>query len=233
MGQRVKIAFRRYFFAGILVLIPGVITVIIIYWLVDWIAELLKFGIIPSIINHLVHFPKEPSWLYKLWQIGLGTVDFLLGLILVLGIILITGSLARTYFLKRIINWGEQILVKIPLAGIIYKASRQLLNSLLDNKDQKFNRVVLVEYPVKNCWSIGLVSRESAEMFNQATGEKMVNIFIPTTPNPTNGFLIMMPEKSVRELNLTVDQAFQVIISGGISMPDKIKEVKPGGGDEV
>jgi len=233
MWQRVKISFRRYFLAGILVLIPGVITLIIIYWLIGWIADLLKFGIIPGIINHLVNFPKEPSWLYKLWQIGLGTVDFLLGLILVLGIILITGSLARTYFLKRIINWGEQILGKIPLAGIIYKASRQLLNSLLDNKDQKFNRVVLVEYPVKNCWSIGLVSRESAEMFNQATGEKMVNIFIPTTPNPTNGFLIIMPEKSVRELNLTVEQAFQVIISGGISMPDKPKEVRVGGGDEV
>jgi len=219
MWTRIKNLFKKYFLTGFLLLIPGIVTIMVIYWLVGWIAEILRFGIIPGLIHTYVPFPKEPAILYRLYEFGLGTVDFILGLIITLGLILATGALAKTLFLKRILSASEKFFAQIPGAGFVYSATRELLNSIFSEKNKKFTRVVLVEWPHKDSWIIGLVSGESGEVFDRATGEKMVNVFIPTTPNPTNGYLLVVPERCVKELDLNVQDAFKIIISGGMTGP--------------
>jgi len=230
MWSKIKSVFKRHFLAGILVLIPLVVTIWVIIWLVRWISDILRFGIIPGLIHRLVSIPEQPSWLNRILEFSLNATDFLLGLILVLIIILVVGALARTYLVRKTLQLGETILERIPLAGAIYKATRQLLSSILSGQERRFSRVVLVEYPKKDSWVLGFVSRESGEFFNQATGKKMLNIFVPTTPNPTSGFLLMVPEEQVRNLDLSVEEAFQTIISGGMAVPEEEKDL--GGGKE-
>lgn len=219
MWRRIRGIFERYFLTGFLILIPGVVTGVVIYWIVSWVAEILRFGIIPGLINAYIPFPEKPRLIYQFYQFFLGTVDFLLGLIITVGLILGTGALAKTLFLKRVLNFSERLISRIPGASFVYNSTRELLNSIFSEQDKKFSRVVLAEWPHKDSWIIGLVSGESGEIFDRATGEKMVNLFIPTTPNPTNGYLLVVPERTIKELDLTVQDAFKIIISGGMAHP--------------
>ncbi len=214
-------------------MVPGVVTILILLWLIRWVADKLRFGIIPGLIHSLVSLPKEPAWLNRALEFALNATDFLLGLILVLGAILIVGALARTYVMRKTVSFGENLLNRIPLAGTIYKATRQLISSILSDKEKKFSRVVLVEYPKEDSWVIGFVTRESGEFFDQAVGKRMLNIFIPTTPNPTSGFLVMVSEDKVKELELSVEEAFQTIISGGMAVPENEKIKAQGEKNEV
>lgn len=223
MFRRLKDVFQRYFLTGFLILVPAVVTIVVIFWLVKWIAKILRFGIIPGLINAYVPFPKEPAILYKLYEFGLGTVDFILGLIITLGLILLTGALAKTIFLKRLMSASEKFFELIPGAGFVYNSTRELLNSILSDRGKKFSRVALIEWPNKDSWVIGLLSGDSGEVFDRATGEKMVNVFIPTTPNPTNGYLLVVPERCIKELEMNVQDAFKIIISGGMTGPSKTK----------
>ena len=228
MWSKIKSVFKSYFLTGLLALVPVVVTVWVIIWLVRWIADLLRFGIIPGLIHRIVSIPEEPVWLNRILEFSLNATDFLLGLVLVLIIILVVGALARTYLVRKSLELGENILERNPLAGAIYKATRQLMSGILTGKERRFSRVVLVEYPKQDSWVLGFVSRESGEFFNQATGKKMLNIFVPTTPNPTSGFLLMVPEEQVRNLDLSVEEAFQTIISGGIAVPGEEKKLSEG-----
>ena len=228
MWSKIKSVFKSYFLTGLLALVPVVVTVWVIIWLVRWIADLLRFGIIPGLIHRIVSIPEEPVWLNRILEFSLNATDFLLGLVLVLIMILIVGALARTYLVRKSLQLSENILERIPLAGAIYKATRQLMSGILTGKERRFSRVVLVEYPKQDSWVLGFVSRESGEFFNQATGKKMLNIFVPTTPNPTSGFLLMVPEEQVRNLDLSVEEAFQTIISGGIAVPGEEKKLSEG-----
>lgn len=221
MFGRLKGIFQRYFLTGFLILVPGVVTIVVIFWLVKWIAKILRFGIIPGLINAYVPFPREPAILYRLYEFGLGMVDFILGLIITIGLILLTGALARTIFLKRLMSASENFFERIPGAGFVYNSTREILNSIFSDKGKKFSRVALVEWPHKDSWIIGLLSGDSGDIFDKATGEKMVNVFIPTTPNPTNGYLLVVPERSVKELDMSVQDAFKIIISGGMTGPSK------------
>ncbi len=217
MWTRIKNLFKKYFLTGFLILLPGIVTLMVVYWLARWIAGLLSFGIIPTLINSYMPLPEKPEVLHRLIEAGLQTVDFILGLVILLIITLATGAFARTYFLRKAGGFAERLLAQIPGAGFIYNATRELLNSIFSDQDKKFSRVVLTEYPSKGSWVIGLVSGNSGELFDRAVGEKMVNIFIPTTPNPTNGFLLVVPESSIKELDLSVPEAFKMVISGGMT----------------
>jgi len=219
MWSKIKARFRSYFLAGILVLIPGVVTLLVLYWLVVWISKLLRFGIIPVILNRILPVPKQPEWLYSLYQAGLGTVDFILGLVLVLATILVAGAWARSFVIRGLLAWSGRLFDRIPAAGIVYKATRQLLSSALGQDTVSFRRVVLVQYPNENNWVLGLVSGECGPVINNAMGEKSLYVFIPTTPNPSNGFLVITPERAARNVDMTVREAFQIIISGGIAAP--------------
>jgi len=210
--------FKRYLVTGILVSVPGVVSVIVLLGLIRWVARNIKFGILPDQVAP--GFAHLPDLVIRLLNRALQFGDFGLSLLIVLAAILVVGAVAHNYLGRRLIKWGEDLIMRVPLLGMVYKAVRQLVQAF--SRGGQFSRVVLIEYPRAGIWSLGFVSRDSSEFFNRETGKKMWNVFVPTAPNPTSGFLILVPKEQCREVALKIEDAFNLIISGGIVDPGDV-----------
>ena len=121
---------------------------------------------------------------------------------------------------RWLLEFGEGTLQRIPLAGSVYKTLKQLLETFLRDNSQRFRRVVLVEYPREGLYSVGFVTGEVGPSLQAELEERLLSVFIPTAPNPTTGWYTLVPESSVKDLNLSVEDAFKTIISAGIVNPD-------------
>jgi len=218
--------FKQYLLTGLLVLIPGVVSFWVLARLVQWVARTLKFGILPAELP--AGFADLSPFVIRLLNRALHFGDFGLSLLIVLIVILIAGALAPKHLGRRLIRWGEDQIKSVPLLGTIYKAVQQLVQAVFFQKGQ-FNRVVLIEFPRPGIWSLGLVSRNSSEFFNRATGQQMLNVFVPTTPNPTSGYLVMVPKEQCREVAIKIEDAFKLIVSGGIVNPEEEVERRSDG----
>ncbi len=139
-----------------------------------------------------------------------------LGLIATIVLILIVGVLTRLYIGRFLVNLGDKIISKIPLGRGIYNAIKKFMSAIFTDREEKFRSVVAVEYPRRDCWVIGFVTSDAPSEFQAQTEEHLVNVFVPTTPNPTSGFLIMVPREEIRKLSMDIDEAFKLLISGGI-----------------
>ncbi len=202
--QRFQQGLKNDLIAGLLVVIPLATTIWLTVTIASW------------VINFLTRIPKQINPFDNLHPILLNLVNLLLGFTVPLIFILLTGLMARNFAGRWLLNVGEQILQAIPLAGAIYKTLKQLLETILKDSSGKFRRVVLVEYPRTGVWSIGFVTGSlSTEMESHMT-KPMVGVFIPTTPNPTTGWYTIVPETDVINLDMPIEDAFKVIISGGI-----------------
>lgn len=111
---------------------------------------------------------------------------------------------------------------KIPVIGGIYSTVKQVLNTLVSSDGESFRKVLLVEYPRPGMWSIAFQTGEARDVINNALGEEMLNVFIPTTPNPTSGFLLMVPKSGVKELDISVEEAFKLVVSLGTLNTDDV-----------
>jgi len=197
--KRLRTSLKNYFFTGLLVILPIFITVKVILFLIRGMDAILK--IIPA--KYLpdtylqVHIPG-------------------LGLIFVVILVLAVGLLTKNIVGRKIVRLGENIVERIPLVRILYAGVKQLLETIFLQKTDAFKRVGLVEYPRRGTYVIGFITGESKGEIQDKTDKNMMNVFIPTTPNPTSGFYILIPEDEVVMLNMTVEDAFKLIISGGI-----------------
>tara|TARA_A100001015_G_scaffold5446_1_gene6884 strand:+ start:79 stop:693 length:615 start_codon:yes stop_codon:yes gene_type:complete len=190
---------RNYFFAGAVVLIPIGITL----YLTIFITKLLT-KILPRELNPNNYLPYDIP-----------------GLEIIISIFFITliGFLSLSFLGKKIIEIINKVLKRIPILRTIYSAIGQMTETLTqDNKNQK--SVVLLEYPRKGIWVIGFATKENESVLNELTKEKLVNVFVPTTPNPTSGFLLMLPKKDLIYLNISFEQASKFIVSAGTSNID-------------
>lgn len=197
---------RRYFIAGLLVLLPIWITLLIIKFVVDIVDQslsLLPTQYQPDNLLH-VHIPG-------------------LGLIFTILLVLIVGMLVTNIIGRRILIWWEAILVRIPLVRSIYGAVKQITQAIFSSTGESFRKVLLVEYPRKGMWSIAF---QTGANFSVANGDydKLVTVFIPTTPNPTSGFLLMLPRQDIIELNMSIDEALKYVVSLGVVMPDSMRD---------
>jgi len=129
----------------------------------------------------------------------------------------------KSYLGNKAVSLGEKLVGKIPLVRGIYNALKQLVEAVLSDKGESFKRAVLLEYPRKGLYSVAFVTGESRGEVQSKTLPKCINLFVPTTPNPTSGFYIMVPEDDVVYLDMTVEDAFTLIISGGVLSPTEIK----------
>ena len=188
---------KNYFLAGILVTVPLVITVWVIAVFINWTDNFLDF--LPPRFHPRTYIPI-PGW----------------GVIIAAALILGSGMVATNYLGKRMLRFWDQQVTKIPLIRSIYGSVRQLLESLFLQNDQRFQRVVLIEFPRPGIYSLAFITGEPKQEIVDKTGKKLLNLFLPTTPNPTSGFFIMLPEDQVTELDMSVEDAFKLIISGGI-----------------
>lgn len=194
---------RKYFISGLLVWLPVIITVFVIKFIVDLLSKSLL--LLPA--NY------QPDALFGFHIPGSGVILTLL-------VIFFTGLFAANFIGQRLVEMSERVMARIPLVRSIYTGVKQVTETVFKPGGQSFRKVLLVEYPCKGVWSIAFQTGEAPkELDAAATGEKMVTYFIPTTPNPTSGFLMMAPKSQVKELDITVDQALKFVISLGVVQP--------------
>lgn len=208
MLQRIKQDLKNDFIAGLLVVIPLATTIWLSYVIANW------------AIKFLTKVPKQINPFDGLNPIVTNLLNFSVGLTVPFGLILIIGLMARNIVGRWLLDVGEKILQGIPLAGSIYKTLKQILETLFQDSETKFRRVVLVEYPRKGVWSVGFVTGKISDMIQSQFDKPVLSIFIPTTPNPTSGWYAVIPAEEVITLSLSIEDAFKVLISGGIVSPN-------------
>tara|TARA_B100000029_G_scaffold402162_1_gene401567 strand:+ start:875 stop:1492 length:618 start_codon:yes stop_codon:yes gene_type:complete len=192
--------FRNNFITGIVVLIPIGITIYLTIFLASITSKILPKEINP---NHYLPYNIP-------------------GVEIITAIILITliGWLSLSFIGKRLLNLFDRIFNRIPILRTIYSAIGQMTETFTKGDKQKKN-VVLVEYPRKGSWAVGFATKENAGEISSKTKQNLVNVFVPTTPNPTSGFLLMFPKEEVIYLDLTFEEASKFIVSAGTSNPKK------------
>lgn len=195
--------FRNHFFAGIVVSAPIAITL--------WLAWNVV-GFVDDRIHPLIPPRWSPSTYLTFDLPGFGIVIVAAGLILI-------GSLTTGIVGKLIVKYSEWLLTKIPVVGSIYGWSKQILDTLLSEDSTAFREVVLVEYPCRGSWAVGFITGQTRGEVQDLTSETVYNVFVPATPNPTTGFLLFIPEKDIRRLEMSVDDGIKLVISGGIVKP--------------
>ena len=194
---------RSYLFTGILITAPVVITLWIVFSLVK-VFDGLVTPLIPIQFNPNQYLPYEIPGI---------------GLIVLITFLIIIGFLTANFFGRWIVKKTEIILQNIPLIKVFYKTIKQILETVLKNNSNAFRKVVLVEYPRKGLWIIGFTTGETSGTIRKKIGTKLINVFIPTTPNPTSGFLLLVPEKELKYLEIGVDDAIKTVVSAGIVPP--------------
>jgi uncharacterized membrane protein len=142
-----------------------------------------------------------------------------LGLIGGIVILFFAGLFARNFFGKKLLSWWDYLIRAIPGVRSIYSATKQIVDTVSQSNSKSFREVVLVEYPRKDIWCIAFVTGKTKGEVQKTTEDEMVSIFLPTTPNPTSGFLLFLPRRDVKTLNMTVDQGIKMVISAGIVTP--------------
>ncbi len=215
MLERLKQDLKNDFIAGLLVVIPIATTI--------WLTVTISIGV----INWLTQIPKQLNPLKELNPLLVDGLNLLIGLTVPVAGILFIGLMARNIIGKWLLDVGETTLQAIPLAGAVYKTLKQLLETLLRDSRDRFRRVVLVEYPRRGMWSLAFVTGAVGGTMQTALPEPMVSLFIPTSPNPTTGWYALVPETEVITIDLSVEDAFKLIISGGIVTPDWSKTAIP------
>ncbi len=198
-------ALRRYIVAGVFVWVPIWVTLLVLRFIVDLFDTILDF------IPHQF----QPDHFLGFHIPGLG-------LIFALIIVVVTGMSVTNILGNRLVEYWEYLLSRIPLVRSIYHAVKQVLTTVFSSSEESFRNVVLIEYPRKGIWSVAF---QTGTGFHHAEGlgdEELMTVFVPTTPNPTSGFLMIVPRKDTLKVNLGVDEALKMVISLGVVMPHDI-----------
>jgi uncharacterized membrane protein len=209
---------RKYFVGGLLVLIPLFLTL----WIVTSLFRLFS-GFLAAPIGWLLGdtgILEQPLPLLEWAGVQVGDLVPLLSLVALFLLIILTGVIARNYLGSRLFALGESIMARIPIIRRIYLAVQQISQALFSDRADVFRRAVMIEYPRKGIWSVGFVTSDSeGELEHGATVEPHYHIFLPTTPNPTSGFMLIVPKSDCIDLDMPVQEALKLVISGGAVTP--------------
>lgn len=201
---------RAYFLAGILVSAPIVITGMLAWWFI---------GVVDSQIVPLIPDRFNPDF-YVRDYLGVPIGVPGLGLLVLVVTLTLIGWLTAGILGRWLVNTGEAILHRMPVIRTIYGATKQILETVLAKQSQAFRKPVLVEYPRRGLWAIAFLTSETkGEVLHKLDNGRMINVFLPTTPNPTSGFLLFVPASDVVDLDMTVEEAVKLVISAGIVTP--------------
>jgi uncharacterized membrane protein len=201
---------RRWLFAGLMVLVPLGITVFV----VDFTVNLLD--------KSLLLIP--PAWRPEA-VLGFSVPGA--GIILCLALLLGVGFLADNFIGARVMRWAESMLGRVPMVRSIYSGSKQLADMVLGEGGTSFRQVILLEYPRKGLWTIAFITGGPLREAREKSGRDLITVFVPTTPNPTSGFIILVPREDVITLQMSVEEAMRMIISLGVVTPSA-QPVPPG-----
>lgn len=198
---------RSYFFAGVLTVAPIGLTL----WLF-WV--LLKF--VDSRITPLIPQDYNPNtYLHAIVPFEVPGV----GLIVLIVALIIVGAMTRVLLGRTLVRLSESLVSRMPVVRSVYGATKQIVESVLKSQSDAFRQVVLFEYPRRGSWAIGFVTGQTKGEVQNLTDDEVVNVFLPTTPNPTSGYLLFLPRREITPLSMSVEEGIKMIISGGIVTP--------------
>jgi len=203
---------RASFLTGLVIVGPAVLTI----WLITTFVEFVDSRVLPLIPARII-----PSGMTA-WQVpGLGVAVFLI-------FTLVVGWLAKGYIGRSLIQWSEDIVARMPVVRSIYNGLKQIAETVFAQGNTSFKRACLVEYPRRDIWAMAFISTDTkGEVANKIAGETgMISVFLPTTPNPTSGFLLFVPARDVVLLDMSVEEAAKLVISAGLVAPDPDKPGK-------
>ena len=201
---------RNYFISGLLFWIPLALSVLLIKFFLEIVNNLVPTRLLPeSLLNLDTNIPGS-------------------GIVLVILVILITGALVTNILGRKLLDLWERALNKIPGFRNIYNALKKISSTVLNTSSESFRKAFLIQYPSKGIWVIAFQSGDYKGEVESIIGKDVINLFVPTTPNPTSGFFVMIPKKDAFELQMSVEEAFKLVISAGVVTPEnlKIKEKK-------
>jgi uncharacterized membrane protein len=211
MIKHFRVSLKRYFITGLLVIIPIWGTYLVLKTLLS-----VMEGVLGQILERYAVF----------YVPGLGIIVLVL-------LILFAGVLATNILGKRIVKFWDGLLQRVPLVRGIYSMLKAVVDTIsLQSKDQ-FNKVVLIEYPRKGVYSLAFVTGITQGEVQQLTSEKLINVYVPTTPNPTSGYFLLVPESDIVPLSMTVDDGMKMVISGGLFTPAMSRNDKSSGKESV
>ena len=196
---------RNYFFTGLIVVGPVSITLYIVWWFVNLIDAWVK-PIVPAIYN--------PDTYFQISIPGIGLVFAIFGLMII-------GALTANLFGRTLLSYGELLLGRMPVVRNVYRALKQIFETILSQSSGSFQQVGLIEYPRQGLYAVVFVSKDTeGEIAAKTHNDDLVSVFLPTTPNPTSGYLLFVPKKDVIVLDMSVEDAAKMVISAGLVEPD-------------
>ena len=212
MLQKFRQDLKNDLIAGLLVVIPLATTIWLTITMAFWVARF------------LTRFPKQLNPFTGLPPLLGDVINLAVGLTVPLLGILLIGLMARNIAGRWLLDFGERVVQSIPLAGSVYKTLQQLLQTLFQDSKSRFRRVILVEYPRRGLWAVAFVTG-TVVTAQEAVGTSMLSVFIPTTPNPTSGWYAVVPESDVINLSISIEDAFKILLSGGIVGPNLAESI--------
>jgi uncharacterized membrane protein len=207
---------RANFLTGLAVVLPGVITLAVVKWLFGTISSLTDL-LLFFLPEHWTHADKGNGPMFWYWSLA--------ALVLAVMLVTLIGLLARYYIGIRLIAWLDAAMLRVPLLNKIYGTIKQVNEAFSSGKNTAFKTVVMVEFPSPGTRSIGFITSEQNELLADKSAERMVNVFVPTTPIPTTGFLIIVPASKVTKLDMSVADGIKYIISLGALSPEATPSV--------
>lgn len=201
---------QKLFITGLLTLLPIWLTWVVIKFVFVLLSDISKPWVEPLSHRIAATFPQSLGWFNGLW------VQNTIAMVATLFVILAVGALTRRVVGQRLLRWFEALIARVPLANVIYTSARKLLD-MLETKPGSTQRVVLIDFPHRDMKSVGLVTRVIRE---EGSGRELAAVYVPTTPNPTSGYLEIVPVELLTPTDWTVDQAMSFIISGGAVAPE-------------
>ncbi len=219
MRLRIMRHIRAYFFAGVLVTAPIAITFYLAWLIINWIDSKIT-PLIPEAYNPETYLPFGVPGL---------------GLIIVFILLTLIGAMAAGAIGRIWVRTSEHLLARMPVIRSVYSATKQIFETVLRQQSNAFRQVVLFEYPRRGSWALGFITGKTLGEVQDLTADEVVNVFLPTTPNPTSGYLLFIPRKELVVLSMTVEEGIKMVVSGGIVTPEdrrsedqqKIKKVAP------
>ena len=196
------LSLRKWLLSGLLVIVPLFITLAVLKWIIDTLDQTL--WVLPTMWQ---------EWLYKHNVRGLGVL-------LTLAILLVVGAVASNFVGKRLLGWGDAVVRRIPVVRSIYSSVKQVSDTLFSENGNAFRTAVLVQWPRENVWTIAFVTGAPGnEVLSHLGGGDFLSVYVPTTPNPTGGYFVMLRRSDCIELRMSVDEALKYIVSMGVVVP--------------
>ncbi|ANY63341.1 DUF502 domain-containing protein [Comamonas aquatica] len=195
-------ALRKWLFTGLLVLVPGVITV----WVLNWIISTLDQTL------YLLPQAWQPDHL-----LGMHIPGF--GVLLTLAVLLVIGAIASNFVGRKLVQWGDAVITRIPVVRSIYSSVKQVSDTVFSDSGNAFRTAVLVQWPREGVWTVAFITGNPAGEVASYLRDEFVSVFVPTTPNPTGGYFVLMRKSDCVELEMSVDAALKYIVSMGVVAP--------------